>query len=327
MQKENFPSPSAPPQAVAYVVDPSHVYVTPYNDNVQQIEESKTKDFDGVEFRNFVDEYEISTTYAIKLRQLEGYDIVFICDDSGSMKAPVTTPNTKNYENLPTRWTEMQNIVKIVTRLSIILDDDGIDVYPLNRPPMFNVTSETQLNELFKNPPSGGTPTLRVLKQVLKDKEKALKEKKLLIIIATDGEPNDETNDPIGNLFNFLKNQRRPAHKIHTTVLACTDDNKTMEYLENWDHELENFDVVDDYYSERERIQENKGKSYKFSFGDYIVKILLGSIDKELDNLDGSANSDKNKQNSVQQPAIRQPVQQTYGNRHRDDKCNRCVVS
>jgi hypothetical protein len=192
---------------------------------------------------------------------------------------------------------------------------------------MFNVTSETQLNELFKNPPSGGTPTLRVLKQVLKDKEKALKEKKLLIIIATDGEPNDETNDPIGNLFNFLKNQRRPAHKIHTTVLACTDDNKTMEYLENWDHELENFDVVDDYYSERERIQENKGKSYKFSFGDYIVKILLGSIDKELDNLDGSANSDKNKQNSVQQPAIRQPVQQTYGNRHRDDKCNRCVVS
>lgn len=322
MQKQDYTTPSAPPQAIAYVVDPSQVYVGSY---VQQVEEAKTKEFDSVEFRNFIEEYEISTDYAIKLRQLEGYDIVFICDDSGSMKAPVTTPNTKSYENLPTRWTEMQNIVKIVTRLSIILDDDGIDVYPLNRDPMFNVTSESQLNVLFKDPPKGGTPILSVLKRVLKDKSKSLAEKKLLVIIATDGEPNDESTDPIGNLFNFLKNQRKPSHKIHTTMLACTDDDKTMEYLENWDHELENFDVVDDYYSERERIQEEKGKSYRFSFGDYIVKILLGSIDKELDNLDGSANHNKDKHCNHPSP---QQVQQTYNNRrNKNEECGRCIVS
>lgn len=317
MQKQEYTTPSAPPQAIAYVVDPAQVYSTPYDNQVSSME-SVTKEFNSVEFRNFVDEYEISTDYAIKLRQLEGYDIVFICDDSGSMKAPVTTPNTKSYENLPTRWTEMQNIVKIVTRLSIILDDDGIDIYPLNRPPMFNVTSESQLTELFRESPKGGTPILSTLKRVLKDKAKALSEKKLLIVIATDGEPTSDSSNAIEELFIFLQTQRKPIHKIHTTILACTDDNKTMEYLENWDRELENFDVVDDYFSERERIQEDKGKSYKFSFGDYIVKILLGSIDKELDNLDGSANHNKDKYYGH--------TMQQHSKIHKDNKRSGCII-
>ena len=74
---------------------------------------------------DFITKHEISTDYAIKLRQLEGYDIVVICDDSGSMKTPVSTPNTKSFLSLPTRWQEMQNIVSIITEVSIILDDDG----------------------------------------------------------------------------------------------------------------------------------------------------------------------------------------------------------
>lgn len=301
MNKTNIPS--APPQEIvahAYVVDQSSVYIQQpqmqYVSGIVDSEENKTKEFDTHEFREFVEEYEISEKYAKKLRQLESYDIVFICDDSGSMKSPVTTPNTKSTDVLPTRWTEMQNIVKIVTKLSIILDDNGIDVYMLNRNPMYNVQSENQLNDIFKDKPKGCTPILKTLRQVIKEKSKSLAEKNLLIIIATDGEPTDVNGEVIDKygvsetekLFCFLRDERKPAHKIHTTILACTDDNKTMEYLENWDQNLENFDVVDDYYSERERIQNEKGKNYRFSFGDYIVKILLGSIDPELDNLDGS---------------------------------------
>lgn len=50
-------------------------------------------------------------------------------------------------------------------------------------------------------------------------------------------------------------------------------------------------DLVDDYYSEKIRIQTAQRSNFRFSFGDYIVKILLGSIDKSLDNLDGSNKS------------------------------------
>lgn len=45
-------------------------------------------------------------------------------------------------------------------------------------------------------------------------------------------------------------------------------------------------DVVDDYRSERNEIKKARGHGFSFTFGDYVVKSLIGSIDPELDNLD-----------------------------------------
>ncbi len=59
-----------------------------------------------------------------------------------------------------------------------------------------------------------------------------------------------------------------------------------MDYLNNWDRNIPNLDVVDDYRSERVEIRKVKGQRYPFSFGDYVVKSLIGSIDPELDKLD-----------------------------------------
>lgn len=257
----------------------------------------------------FIQEHEISVEWAIKLRQLEGFDVVVIADDSGSMKTPVKNPNTKDFKNLPTRWQEMRDTLTVIMQLSMILDDDGIDVYFLNRLPVYNVSSQEVLNAAFAEPPSGYTPIVPVLRRVLKEKSKCSSEKKLLIILATDGEPTDSSGKiedsngttEISKLFNVLKNERTPASRIHTTILACTDDDSTMDYLENWDKILNNFDIVDDYYSEKNRIQETQGTNFRFSRGDYIVKIMLGSIDKSLDALDGSSVINQKNQNMQNQ--------------------------
>ncbi|CAF1536043.1 unnamed protein product [Rotaria sordida] len=45
-------------------------------------------------------------------------------------------------------------------------------------------------------------------------------------------------------------------------------------------------DVADDYRSEREEIRKVQGKNFPFSFGDYVVKILMGPIDNWFDPLD-----------------------------------------
>jgi hypothetical protein len=343
------PTPSAPIEAVAYAVPSSHVYVANAQGNQNQSnsypnpQQSIQNNFNMQEFTAFVREYEISNEYAIKLRQLEGYDIVFICDDSGSMKTKVTTPNTKKFDEvMTTRWDEMKNIVSVVTKLGIILDDDGVDLYFLNREPVFGVTSQEQIDVMFAVPPSGYTPILKTLKQVIKDKAHALAEKKLLIIIATDGEPTDENGkneDSRGvqetqKLYDFLDTGRNPKNKIHTTILACTDDDAIMEYLENWDSTLMNFDLVDDYYSERNRIQEAQGKGYRFSFGDYVVKILLGSIDKTLDSLDGSSAAKPTKTvnttNTTNQnypSSATQPYQQNqYSNTRQRQKQSVCTI-
>ncbi|CAF3358510.1 unnamed protein product, partial [Rotaria sp. Silwood2] len=45
-------------------------------------------------------------------------------------------------------------------------------------------------------------------------------------------------------------------------------------------------DVVDNYESEKEEILAVQGKSFPFSFGDYVVKILMGGVDSWFDMLD-----------------------------------------
>ncbi|CAF3364845.1 unnamed protein product [Rotaria socialis] len=40
-------------------------------------------------YEDFTHRYAINKNYATKLHQLRGYEIVFICDDSGSMKNPI----------------------------------------------------------------------------------------------------------------------------------------------------------------------------------------------------------------------------------------------
>ncbi|CAF4478819.1 unnamed protein product, partial [Rotaria magnacalcarata] len=54
------------------------------------------------DFQQLVARYEINHTFATKLRVLEGYEIVFICDDSGSMNTPLGDLSGP-FDKLPSR--------------------------------------------------------------------------------------------------------------------------------------------------------------------------------------------------------------------------------
>jgi hypothetical protein len=188
-----------------------------------------------------------------------------------------------------TRWQELKKTVTIIIEVATLLDKNGIDVYFLNRPGLRNVSDPQLIASSFEPAPNGFTPLTRTIAQAISDKQESLIEKKLLIIVATDGEPtNDigETEGEIKKMKHMLKYDRTPRDKIFTTILACTDQSSIMDYLDRWDKKLPNLDVVDDYCSEKQKIQKVQGKSFKFSFGDYVVKALLGSIDKSIDSLD-----------------------------------------
>ena len=77
----------------------------------------------------------------------------------------------------------------------------------------------------------------------------------------------------------------RPTN-VYTTILACTDESDSMEYLNNWDKYIQRLDVVDDFRSERQEILRNQGSYFHFTYGDYVVKSLIGSTDPTIDNLD-----------------------------------------
>ncbi len=50
---------------------------------------------------------------------------------------------------------ELKHTVSIVVDLASVLDPDGVDIYFLNREPMFNVRSSEELIPMFALPPEG----------------------------------------------------------------------------------------------------------------------------------------------------------------------------
>lgn len=242
-------------------------------------------------FKSLVNKYEINHNFAFRLRQIEGFDLVMILDDSTSMTTPIInqTPTHRSpFHQLPTRWDELKHIVSIVVDLASTLDPDGIDIYFLNRPPLLHVSNSSQLDETFAKLPHGSTPLVRTLHEVLNLRRSQTTERKLLILIATDGLPTDEhgRND-LQNLETILRNNRYPStERIYITFLACTNDLQSVGYLNRFDKQIPFVDVLDDYQSERAEVLRVQGKHFPFSYGDYVVKLLMGSIDQWFDQLD-----------------------------------------
>ncbi|UJR20797.1 hypothetical protein I4U23_023910 [Adineta vaga] len=254
--------------------------------NQPQLEHYVSSEERMVGFQKFVLRYGINDTFASKLLGLDGYEIVLICDDSGSMNT-ILSDVSGPYNQSPTRWDELKHTVSIVVDLASVLDPDGVDIYFLNREPMLNVRSSQELIPVFAVAPEGPTPIVRVLRQVLHDKQKQIAERKLLILLATDGVPTDDRGQAnIDELRRVLAYERSSTERIPVTIIACTDDDNCMAYLNNWDTTIPNLDVVDDYKSEKNQILDCQGQSFPFSFGDYVVKILMGGVDQWFDQLD-----------------------------------------
>jgi hypothetical protein len=237
---------------------------------------------------NILARYDITGIYAQHLNKLAGFKIVCICDDSTSMR--------ERLGNGKTRWDELKQSIEIVLDIGSAYNVD-CDVLFLNRPGFRNVKHISQLSDQFMSPPTGLTPLAASFQMAIENNRNELVERKLLIIIFTDGSPTSNNSNPqmAINEFKHSLQNRNPIDKIFITIVACTDDEYALEYLNNWDKSIKNLDVVDDYESERKEIYSKK-KSKKdrsaFSYGDYIVKIILGSFVKEIDQTDEKKKSD-----------------------------------
>lgn len=198
-----------------------------------------------------------------------------------------------------TRWDELRSIVQIIIEIGTVFDLNGVDVHFLNRPPMPNVTDSRQVVESFSQRPSGLTPLTAALRRIFQSAAaKPGSDKRLLVFIATDGAPTDTNGTvDIQSLEQLLRNERNP-NTTYITFLACTDDDSSVSYLSQWDRTMMNLDVVDDYKTEREEVRRNKGSNFPFSFGDYVVKALLGAVDPQMDSLDESGNNNNYNNNN-----------------------------
>jgi hypothetical protein len=211
------------------------------------------------------------------LRKLQDFKIVIICDDSGSMKTPVCGTQR-------TRWNELCDIVKIVVEIGIIFDPMGVDIYFLNREPIRKVKDPHTVEQAFKKDPSGFTPLVPVLSEIFESRFAARgRDKKLLVFVATDGEPTDNDGESNVSELEDLMLKKRNIETTYVSFLVCTDERSSVEYLDQCYRTMKNVDVTDDFNIERERMHTcYKQKNFSFSLGDYVVKAMVGAIDPEI---------------------------------------------
>ncbi|CAF2080035.1 unnamed protein product [Rotaria magnacalcarata] len=127
--------------------------------------------------------YEIRQELGEHLRGLEDYEIIVVCDDSGSMKTTVDGTNR-------TRWDELCEIVKIILEIGVVFDSSGVDLFFLNRRSFSNVKDPEQVNQIFSNQPRGYTPLVSALQNIFQlPATRRGYDKKVLIFIGTDGAP------------------------------------------------------------------------------------------------------------------------------------------
>ncbi|CAF2904807.1 unnamed protein product [Rotaria sp. Silwood2] len=194
-----------------------------------------------------------------------------------------------------TRWDERREIVKIIIAIGCIFDTNGVDVHFLNRRDNHTIKDQTQADQLFTVYPRGYTPLVSALKRIFQlSVAQGKSDKKLLLFIATDGCPTDEEGVPNSVEFEDIMRNKRQWKYTYVSFLLCTDDPECVDYLSRFDRTMMNVDVTDDFKTEREKIRRYQGANFSFSKGDYIVKALVGAIDKEIDIINEPTNRTNN---------------------------------
>ena len=227
-------------------------------------------------FDDLVARKEISPQMADDLySSLTTSKVVLLLDDSGSMGTRVSDPMSLPYSRTgyASRWSELDMLSHSIIDFVASTTPAGLDTYFLNRPSLAGVTDHAQIAPAFVAPPRGGTPIIGALRGIFERySAMAAAGQRVLVVVITDGEPSDGS---VNDLFNLLKYKRHP--NIHVSLAEMSEDEETMRFLDGWDNLLAGFDNSDDYQMERRRVLA-AGRVRKFTYQDYVAKILLGAL-------------------------------------------------
>merc|ERR1711862_863179 len=184
-------------------------------------------------------------------------------------------------------WDELKGTLGQVIEIACCFDADGIDVYFLNRGEIKNVRSgkDERLERAFAARPSGGTPLGRTIQAVLQEKQG--NDKPLLVLVATDGVPNEGVRAVARIIRQSISDSRS---RVRYQLLACSDRDRDIGWMNELDDEFGEVDCTDDYQSERNEVLA-AGVVKHFERGDWVMKALLGPVSKKFDAWDESLSS------------------------------------
>jgi len=232
-------------------------------------------------FTNWVRDNEIlSDTALYLLSVLTRVKVVMLVDDSGSMGSKIVEPgaqiNLFSSQNQKTRWMEAQQAaITLVNMVTAIPNEYGFDVWFLNRGKVLNVSKPSDLEAMFMNPPSSGTPLNGTLNTIFNTYSNLTNNSiHVLLLTLSDGEPSD-VNGNINVLVNTL-NAKPPL--FHVSLIECNDNEEEMAFMDSLDGKVFNFHNSDDYRLELARVKSQQGNNFKYTYTDYIISAVLSTF-------------------------------------------------
>jgi len=227
-----------------------------------------------------LERFDITFAEAQQLVVLQEYEMVIIADDSKSMVNPADPVHKRVLGKLPrTRWDELKQTVSEMVEIASCFDESGVDVYFLNRPDVKGVQSSTdqRLVAALQRRPDGKTPLTETLQRVA---QKTWGERKLLLFILTDGEPDGGTQPFLQAVGELLR-----MGKVRIQIMACTYEKEEMAWLNGMDKKYLEIDVTDDYENEREEVLKAEFAK-RFTRADWCMKAMLGAVSDKFDQWD-----------------------------------------
>ncbi|KAI5055217.1 hypothetical protein GOP47_0030362 [Adiantum capillus-veneris] len=244
----------------------------------------------AIDFCKIAAQWKIGIELAYDLAPLALYDIVFYCDDSGSMA----------FEENGDRINDLKFILSKVSGIATLFDDDGIMVRFMNSnvngDGVRNAADVEQLMAQVRF--SGATPLGTnldrkviqpfVLGQAMSNTSGMAKP--VLAIVITDGEPYGESRDTIVQVIRRAKDTlARSAYgsgALAIQIAQVGKDAKTQKFLEALDKDPVVGGMIDctSYYEMEEEEFARKGVTLTPEL--WLLKMCVGAIDPEYDSKD-----------------------------------------
>lgn len=254
-----------------------------YADISQRLDQSsQQRERARLQISDIVNIYQINNIY--RLSKLSGFKFVFILDDSSTMNSLVLESPLKNRENVVRRWDELKHFCEISLNVANSVSDVGADFYFVNRPSARNIHSCEQLSVLFSDAPNGESVSISntVQKAFAQNNVSTMSGQSLLMVLAIDIETETTLQEKLNPKWLKFWLLSRPLD-VYTVIVSFTNYNDSVTNLNHW--HIPRFGVLNDYQTERIEIQKHFGGRFDLTFGDYVAKALLSSIDPSVNNV------------------------------------------
>jgi len=192
------------------------------------------------------------------------------------------------------RWRETQAALERITPICTAHDEDGIDIFFLNRKDSdtFSVKNAAQVSDIFgRVRPGGGTPTGQRLNQILKPYVRRYEQnpegtKPMNLICITDGEPSDDVESPLIWVAKKLDKLEAPAWQVGVQFFQVGRDEGARKHLQQLDDELAEIAGDDELRDMVDTVPFQDGEGADLS-AEGCLKVVLGSVNRRLDRQKG----------------------------------------